>query len=234
MQIATGGTVGSGFTYGPVPMSDEIVFSCGCFPEAGTAPVGANGAFMVVSPATPTPAGSPYVMVAGRNYIVVGEPLSGGGPQGWTLMFEGKTPATTLGLGDNGTVNASTALSNVFTTAAALYVYKESAQCGVGGCETAFDDWNFNAVELWLQHIEGTLPGDPSPGPNNAERVLLNDIAAQSTLNASLFPKAPKWFPAQPTNATIAADLNAVVGNDTNLPTPCPGGPSGCTGTPTP
>jgi len=235
MQIATGGTVGAGFTYGPVPMADEIVFSCGCFPEAGTAPVQAKGAFMATSPATPTPAGSPYVMVAGRNYLVVGEPLNGSGPQGWTLLFEGKAPATTLGLGDNGSVFASAAVSNVFTTAAALYVYKESAQCGPGGCETAFDDWNFNAVETWMRHVESTLPGDPSPGPNNAERVLLNDIAAQSVLNASLFPKAPKWNPAQPSNATIAADLNAVVGsNDTDLPTPCPGGPAGCTGTPTP
>jgi hypothetical protein len=122
----------------------------------------------------------------------------------------------------------------VYTTAAALYVYKQSSQCGSGGCDTAFDDWNFNAVETWLEHVRGTLSGDPSPGPNNAERILLNDIAAQSAASASLFPKAPLWNPSQPFNATIAADLNAIVGSDQNLPTPCPGGPSGCTGQPTP
>jgi hypothetical protein len=236
MQVATGGTVAGGFTYAPAPMTDMVVFSCGCFPVAGTAPVLANGAFMAVSPATPTPApgNSPYVMVAGRNYVVVAQPVSGAGPQGWTFLFEGNAPATTLGLGDSGSVLASAALSDVYTTAAALYVYKQSGQCGVGGCETAFDDWNFNTVEMWLEHLNGTLPGDPSPGPNTVERTLLNDIAAQSAASASLFPKSPKWNPGQPINATIAADLNAVSGNDNLLPTPCPGGPSGCTGTPTP
>jgi hypothetical protein len=236
MEVATGGSVAGGFTYAPAPTTDTVVFSCGCFPVAGTAPVLANGAFLVVSPATPTPApgNSPYVMVASRNYVVVAQPLGGAGPQAWTFMFEGKAPATTLGLGDSGSVLGSAELSDVYTTAAALYVYRQSSQCGVGGCETAFDDWNFNTVQMWLEHLKGTLPGDPSPGPNAVERVLLNDIAAQSAASASLFPKSPKWYPSQPTNATIAADLNAVGGTDTLLPTPCPSGPTSCTGTPTP
>jgi hypothetical protein len=225
MQVATGGTFSGGFTYAPAN-AEDIVFTCGCFPQAGTSVTDANGAFTVTSPATPTPAGSPYVMVAGRNYVVVAEPPSGAGPQGWTLMFEGHTPATTLALGDSGSVLASAATSDVFTTAAALYVYKKSAQCPASGCNTAFDDWNLNTVQAWVQHLEAS--------PNNAERTMLNDIAAQSAANASLFPAAPLWNPVQPLNPTINADLNAVSGSEASIPTPCPGGPAGCTGTPTP
>jgi hypothetical protein len=232
MQVATGGTVGGGFTYAPAPTADIAVFSCGCFPVAGTAQVQANGAFIAVSPATPTPSpgSSPYVMVAGRNYVVVAQPVSGAGPQAWTLLFEGKAPATTLGLGDTGSVLASSAFSDVYTAAAALYVYKKSTQCSPSGCNNAFDDWNFNTVQAWVTHLKA--------GPLNfAETTLLNDIAAQSASSASLFPapKAPAWNPTQPLNAVIGNDINAVAGsNDTNLPTPCPGGPSACTGTPTP
>lgn len=226
MQVATGGTVSGGFTYSPAA-TDTVVFTCGCFPQAGTTTTDANGAFSVTSPATPTPAGSPYVMVAGRNYVVVAEPASGAGPQGWTLMFAGNSPATTLGLGDSGSVVASSALSDVYTTAAALYIYKKSAQCPPAGCNQAFDDWNFNTVQSWVQQLEAS--------PNNAERILLNDIAAQSAASNSLFPLQPLWNPTQPLNATINADLNNVSGsNDAAIPTPCPGGPSGCTGTPTP
>jgi hypothetical protein len=232
MQVATGGTVSGGFTYAPAPTTDSVVFSCGCFPVAGTAPVLANGSFMAVSPAAPTPApgNSPYVMVAGRNYLVVVQPASGAGPQGWTLMFEGKAPATTLGLGDTGSVLSSATVSDVYTTAAALYVYKKSTQCALSGCNTAFDDWNFNAVQSWVTHLK-------AGPPNFAETTLLNDIAAQSAAAQSLFPapKAPSWNPSQPLNAVIGNDLNAVAGsNDSTLPTPCPGGPSACTGTPTP
>jgi hypothetical protein len=233
MQVAISGTVGSGFVYGPAA-NMFAVFSCGCFPQAGISQTDSSGKWSAISPAQATPGPAPYVMVAGRNYIVVAEPAGGSGPQGWTLLFEGKTPGHTLGLGDSGSLLASASVSDVYTTAAALYVYRQSGQCGTGGCDTAFDDWNFNAVQAWLQHMKGTLPGDPSPGPNNAERNLLNDVAAQSALSVSLFPTAPKWNPSQPTNAIIATDLNAVVGGDTNLPTPCPGGPAGCTGTPTP
>jgi hypothetical protein len=229
MQYSTGGTVGGGFTYAPAPISDMIVFSCGCFPVAGTTPVLANGAFVVQSPATPTPApgNSPYVMVATRNYIVVAQPPSGLGPQGWTLMFEGNTPATTLGLGSSGSVLSSAAISDVYTTAAALYVYKNSVECPPTGCGTAFDDWNFNAVQGWLTSMKAA--------PNSSEITLLNDIAAQSALSASLFPKAPPWNPTESSNATISGDLKAVkLSGDLNLPTPCPGGPSACTGTPAP
>ncbi len=232
MQLATGGTVSTGFTYAPAPTTDIAVFSCGCFPVAGTAPILANGAFMAVSPATPTPApgASPYVMVSGRNYVLVAQPLGGAGPQGWTLQFEGKAPATTLGLGDSGSVLSSVALSDVYTAAAALYVYKKSNQCAPGGCNTAFDDWNFNSVQAWVTHLK--------TGPINfAETTLLNDIAAQSAAAQSLFPapKAPAWNPSQPLNTVIGNDINAVAGSsDSTIPTPCPGGPSACTGTPTP
>src|ERR1700687_4627322 len=227
MQVATGGTVSGGFTYAPAPTTDTVVFSCGCFPVAGTAPVLANGAFMVFSPATPTPApgASPYVMVAGRNYVVVVQPASGAGPQGWTLMFEGKAPATTLGLGDTGSVLSSTAVSDVYTAAGALYVYKKSTQCVAGGCNTAFDNWNFNSVQAWAPHL--------TAGPQNfSEPTLLNDIAAQSAAANSLFPapKEPAWNPTQPLNLTIGNDINAVAGSgDATLPTPCPSGPASCT-----
>jgi hypothetical protein len=145
-------------------------------------------------------------------------------------MFEGKAPATTLGLGDSGSVLSSAAVSDVYTTAAALYVYKKSTQCPPGGCNFAFDDWNFNAVQAWVTHLKA--------GPINfAESTLLNDIAAQSAASQSLFPapKAPAWNPSQPLNTTIGTDINAVAGSiDATIPTPCPGGPSACTGTPTP
>jgi hypothetical protein len=225
MQVATGGTVLGGFTYAPAN-AENVVFTCGCFPQAGTSVTNASGAFTVTSPATPTPAGSPYVMVAGRNYVVVAEPASGAGPQGWTLMFEGHGAATTLALGDSGSVLASAAVSDVYTTAAALYIYKKSGQCPPAGCNTAFDDWNFNTVQAWVQHLIAA--------PNFAETTLLNDIASQSAANASLFPTAPLWNPAQPLNPTINTDLNNVTGSDASIPTPCPGGPAGCTGTPTP
>jgi hypothetical protein len=225
MQVATGGTFGTGFTYLPAN-AENIVFTCGCFPEAGTSVTNASGAFSVTSPAIPTPAGSPYVMVAGRNYVVVAEPPSGAGPQTWTLMFEGHGAATTLALGDSGSVLSSAATSDVFTTAAALYVYKRSSQCPPSGCNTAFDDWNFNTVQTWVQHLD--------TAPNFAETTLLNDIASQSAGNTSLFPAAPLWNPSQPLNPTINADLNAVTGSEPAVPTPCPGGPSGCTGAPTP
>jgi hypothetical protein len=225
MQVATGGTVLGGFTYVPAN-AENIVFTCGCFPQAGTSVTNASGAFSVTSPATPTPAGSPYVMVAGRNYVVVAEPASGAGPQGWTLMFEGHAPATTLALGDSGSVLASAATSDVYTTAAALYIYKRSGQCPLAGCNTAFDDWNFNTVQAWVLHLKAA--------PNFPEQTLLNDIASQSAGNASLFPTAPLWNPTQPLNSTINTDLNAVTGSEGTIPTPCPSGPGACTGTPTP
>jgi len=229
MQVSTGGTVGSGFTYGPAA-NVSAVFSCGCSAQAGIAPTDVNGKWSAVSPAQATPGPSPYDMVVGRNYIVIAQPASGAGPQGWTLLFAGKTPATTLGLGDTHSVLASASVSDNYTTAAALYVYKKSSQCGVHGCETAFDDWNFNAVQAWVAHMTaGSL--------NFAETNLLNDIATETVATHSLFPspKEPTWNPTQPVNALIATDINAVAGsNDPTIPTPCPGGPASCTGTPTP
>ncbi|HEY5094476.1 MAG TPA: hypothetical protein VII69_05070 [Candidatus Eremiobacteraceae bacterium] len=229
MQVSTGGTVGSGFTYGPAA-NISAVFSCGCFPQAGIALTDAGGHWSAVSPTQATPGPSPYVLVAGRNYIVIAEPSGGAGPQGWTLLFAGKTPATSLGLGDSNSVLASASMSDNYTTAAALYVYKKSSQCLNHNCETAFDDWNFNAVQAWVTHL--------TTGPINfAETALLNDIAAQSLAGLSLFPspKEPTWNPTQPLNTLITSDINAVAGSgDLSIPTPCPLGPASCTGTPTP
>ena len=227
MQVATGGTVSGGFTYSPAA-NVTAVFSCGCFPQAGIANTDGSGHFSATSPATATPGPSPYVMVPTRNYIVIAEPVSGSGPQGWTLFFAGNSPGATLGLGDTASMLASASTSDVYTTAAALYVYKLSTQC-VHTCDKAFDDWNFNAVQAWVTHLHA--------GPINfAETTLLNDIASQSAASASLFTKAPSWNPSQPLNSgPINNDINAVKGSsDSTIPTPCPGGPSACTGTPTP
>jgi hypothetical protein len=220
--------VSGGFTYSAAA-NITAVFSCGCFPQAGIASTDATGHFSATSPATATPGPAPYVMVPTRDYIVIAEPASGSGPQGWTLFFAGNSPGTTLGLGDTGSMLASASTSDVYTTAAALYVYKKSSQCGQTTCGTAFDDWNFNAVQAWVTHLHA--------GPINfAETTLLNDIASQSATSQSLFTKAPSWNPGQPLNSGVmSTDINAVAGsNDTTIPTPCPGGPSGCTGTPTP
>jgi len=224
-NIATGGTVAGGFTYTPAA-NDTIIFTCGCSNQAGITTAGINGDFTVTSPASPTPAvpNPIYTIVPTRNYLVVAEPPSSNdGPQGWTMLFAGNAPANDLALGDGGAVQASAGVSDVYTTAVALYVYKNSVQ----NSNTAFDDWNFNALEAWLQRMFTT--------PTPKETILLNDIAAQSVLNASLFPTVPGWNAGQTLNSTINTDLvNVKNHKGTMMPTPCPGGPSGCTGTPTP
>jgi hypothetical protein len=224
-NIASGGTVAGGFTYNPAS-NDTIIFTCGCTNQAGITTSDVNGQFTVASPASPTPAApSPqYTIVPTRNYIIVAEPpASNGGPQGWTMLFAGNTSATDLALGDTGPVVASSGTSDVYTTAIALLIYKESNPSS----NEAFDDWNFNAVEGWLERMF------TSPTPQ--ETTLLNAIASESALGHSLFPSAPGWNPSQNTNATIKADLNSVIANPGSAtPTPCPSGPSSCTATPTP
>lgn len=224
-NIATGGTVAGGFTYTPAS-NDTIIFTCGCSNQAGITTAGVNGDFTVTSPASPTPSvpNPTYTIVPTRNYLIVAEPpASNDGPQGWTVLFAGTVPAHDLALGDNTAVQASAGTSDVYTAAVALYIYKNSVQ----NSNTAFDDWNFNALEAWLQRM--------FLAPTPKETILLNDIAAQSVLNASLFPTIPGWNGAQTLNATINTDLVNVKNHQgTMMPTPCPGGPSGCTGTPAP
>jgi len=224
-NIATGGTVAGGFTY-TVAANDTVIFTCGCSNQAGITTSDGAGAFTVASPASPTPAvpNPTYTIVPSRNYIIVAEPpASNDGPQGWTMLFAGTVPSHDLALGDGGTVAASAGVSDVYTTAIALLIYKQSTQ----NSNTAFDDWNFNSIETWLQRMVST--------PTAQETTLLNDIAAQSAINASLFPTVPGWNAAQTLNPTINTDLHQVIINPgTATPTPCPGGQSGCTGAPTP
>jgi len=212
MQVATGGTVGS-FTYSPAANA-TVVFSCGCSTQAGTATADGSGAFTLVAASTPMPA-SPnptYTIVPGRNYVVVA--TSGSGAEGWTAQFAGRIPSHNQSLGAN--------TSDVYTAAVSLYVFNNS-----GSGPTGFDDWNFNALAAWYTQL--------NTAPNGAETKLLNDIAAQSVANKTLYPGAPSWDPAHSSNATIKADLASVkTSGDATIPTPCPGGEANCTGTPTP
>jgi hypothetical protein len=226
LNIATGGTVaGHDFTYVPAA-NDTVIFTCGCSNQAGITASDGAGAFSVTSPASPTPiAPNPtYTIVPGRNYLVVAEPpASNDGPQGWTLLFAGTVPSHDLALGDANSVVASSGVSDVYTTAIALLIYKQSVQ----NSNTAFDDWNFNAVEGWLQRMV--------IAPTPQETILLDQIASASSNGKSLFPTHPGWNPSQTLNPTINTELKAVINSPgTATPTPCPSGPSSCTSTPTP
>ena len=225
MNVATGGTVVGGFTYAPAA-NDTVVFTCGCTNQAGITTSNATGNFTVTSPASPTPAvpNPTYTIVPTRNYLVEAQPpASIAGPQAWTILFAGSVASHDLALGDGGAVAASAGTSDVYTTAVALYVYKNSNQ----NSNSAFDDWNFNTLQTWLQQLIAA--------PTSQEITLLNDIAAQSQLNKSLFPGKPGWNALQKTNTVINNDLNQVTSvTDPTVPTPCPGGEGTCTGTPTP
>jgi hypothetical protein len=214
MQVATGGTVGTGFTYSPAGNA-KVVFSCGCSVQAGTSAADVNGAYSLVANSTPTPSAPDpkYTIVPGRNYIVIAK--TAGGAEAWTTQFAGRTSAT------NKYLNAGN-ISDVAAAAVSLYVFNNSPQGSV-----AFDDWNFNALLKWYGTL--TTPG----APNAAETQLLNDIAAQSAANNTLFPGAPSWDGSIVPNKTISKDLaNVATSVDNTIPTPCPG--NMCTGTPTP
>jgi|SRR5579872_132568 len=212
MQVATGGTFGA-YTYAAANGA-QIVFSCGCSAQAGTSTADSSGNFSLVANSTPTPSAPDptYTIVPGRNYIIVA--TTAGGAEGWTTQFAGRTSAT------NKYLNAGNT-SDVASAAVSLYVYNNSPQGSV-----AFDDWNFNTLLNWY----GTLT---TGSPNAAELKLLNDIAAQSAANKTLFPGAPSWDPGHAKNLTISNDLASVKTSvDPTIPTPCPG--NTCTGTPTP
>jgi len=222
MQVTTAGTYPGPFTNAPAA-SDNIVFSCGCSSQAGTGTTDGSGAFSVMNGTPATPGPGTYTIVATRNYVVVAQPASGLGPQAWTMEFAGNTNATDLALGDSGATAVTSATSDVYTAAATLYIWEETKAAGNA---TAFDKWNFNAIEMFVVHMA-------SGHASNHEQTLINDIAAQSGLGNSLYPTHPSWDPSQPSNATILADTRAIRGTDpANVPTPCPS--AGCTGTPTP
>lgn len=211
---AASGTFAGGFVETPVNGA-AIVFSCGCTTQAGTATTTSTGGFTLVANSTPTPsAPNPtYTIVPGRNYVVVATTSTKA--EAWDLRFAGKVPGHNVNFSATGN-------SDVYTSAASLYVYFETR----AGSATAFDNWNFNAVKSWYSILAGA-----APGPNSAEQKLLNDIAAATSANTTLYPSKPTWNSGQATNATIAADLTAVKSSgDGALPTPC----SSCTGTPTP
>jgi hypothetical protein len=223
LQAATGGTYAGGYTYSAAA-SDDVVFSCGCTGQAGTGGTDAGGNFTLSTTTTPTPAAPDphYTIVPTRNYIVVAEPASGNGPQAWQLEFAGKTSGATLALGGNGAQMASSSVDDTYAEAGALYVFLNSTKGS-----TAFDDWNFNTVEAWVQHLKFSA--------NPSEKTFLNDIAAAGGTNSSLFPAAPGWNGSQPINGKIDGDITTVAGSgDATLPTPCPGGAGTCTGTPSP
>ena len=224
MNVTTAGTYPT-FTQSAAA-SDLLVFSCGCTSVAGTGATDASGNFNIISPATPIPTPNPsYTIVPSRNYVVIAEPGSLAGPQAWTIVFAGSVPAHDLTLNSAASpMPGVMGSSDVYTTAAALYIFKNST---FGGNQ-AIDDWNFNMIEAWVLHL--------AANPNAAERTLFADIAAQGGAGASLFTRAPGWNMSQPTAApVINADLNTVKNSaDAAIPTPCPSGPGSCTGTPTP
>jgi len=224
MNVTTAGTYPS-FTSSPAA-SDMVVFSCGCTAVGGTGSTDASGNFSIVSPSTPIPTPNPsYTIVPTRNYVVIAEPGTLAGPQAWTIVFAGNDPTHDLTLNSAASpMPGVMGSSDVYTTAAALYIYKNST---FGGNQ-AIDDWNFNIIERWVLKL--------AAAPNGAEKTLFADIAAQGGAGASLFPRAPGWNAAQPTAApVIDADLNTVKNSaDAAIPTPCPSGPGSCTGTPTP
>jgi hypothetical protein len=223
LNAFTGGTYAGGYN-GSAAASDDVVFSCGCTGQAGTGTTDAGGDFSLSTTSTPTPAAPDptYTIVPTRNYIVVAEPASGKGPQAWQLEFAGKTTGATLALGGSGAQPAASSVNDVYSEAGALYVFLNSTKGS-----TAFDDWNFNTVEAWVQHLKTSA--------NASEKTFLNDIAAAGGTNSSLFPAAPGWNGSQPVNGKIDGDITTVAGSgDAMLPTPCPGGTGTCTGTPAP
>jgi hypothetical protein len=218
MQLATGGSAPS-FTYAAEAQGSSVVFSCGCTSQAGLDQLQAGGVFDIPQTAQATPAApSPtYTSVPGRNYVIVA--TASNNSEAWQYLFLGSTPSHNLTLGAS-----SSNVSDVYSAAGALYVYYESQNSA-----DAFDDWNFNSVLAWVNHMRG------SGGLNASETQLLNDIASAEEAGKTLFPAPPSWNTSQATNSTITSDLtNVAASGDTSLPTPCPGGTGTCTGTPSP
>jgi hypothetical protein len=217
MNVASGGTFPN-VNYAPAANA-AVVFSCGCSPQAGSGNTDGAGYFVLPQTSNATPSGT-YTIVPGRNYVIIA--TTGSKAEAWTLEFAGSQPARDLVLNSSAPSTASGA-SDVYTAAATLYVYFASP----GGSATAYDGWNFNTVEAWTAQLRNA--------PNAAETTLLRDIMQAQQSGATLYPIKPPWNASQTTNPTLYSDLQAVQSSgDSALPTPCPGGESGCTGTPSP
>jgi hypothetical protein len=219
MQLATGGSAATGFTYAAETGGSQVVFSCGCTSQAGASLLDGKSTFDIPqsAPATPAAPNPTYTTVPGRNYVIVA--TASNHAESWALEFLGATPSHNLALSSNG-------ISDVYTAAGTLYVYYYSA---INNTDTAFDDWNFNTVSAWIGHMRTNA--------NAAEAQLLNDIAAAQQSGATLYPSAPSWNLGMTPNGTIATDLGNVKNSgDATLPTPCPvvNSTAACTATPTP
>lgn len=216
------GTVSVG---GQALANASVVFTCGCSAQAGIVTSDASGNY-TISPSTSAIPASPnptYTTVPGRNYMVIGFSPSTS-TETWTMVFLGNTPPTNLALGgsSNGT--------DVASTAASLYIYRESQN----NSDESFDDWNFNAISGWAAHLRANSGLTPN------EQKFLADIASAQTKGTSLFPSVPVYIPNSTygtPNAQIATDINNIKADgtlDPTLPTPCPSGVGSCTGTPSP
>ena len=225
LNVVSGGTGYANATYtGAAAVS--VDFSCGCTSVAGSAVTDGSGNFMLVAKSTPIPIGTPtpnpmYTIVPGRNYLIAAN--AAGVPQAFTMQFAGSRPSHDQYLNPGSPLVA--APSDVFSAAVALYVFQYSPRA----TNTAYDDWNFNALLGWYNTLKN---GSPTPH----EATLLNDIVTESNASHTLWPSAPSWRPGLASNATIRGDLAAIhtdgTAVDATLPTPCPS--TGCTGTPTP
>ncbi len=209
-------------TQGHSMANASLLFTCGCSAQAGTVAANGSGQFTVTSTSTAVPnhPAPTYTAVPGRNYMLIAT-ASGANTQVWTLEFLGKTPATNLNL--SGTLGAGPT-TDAASTAAALYIYKESQS----NSDTSFDAWNFNAIANWYK--KSLAMG----GANAAEQKLIADVQSLQGSGTAMWPTVPVWAPTGSTsNATINTDITAVFkSGDTNLPTPCPS--VGCASTPTP
>lgn len=197
----------------------EVDFTCGCTGQAGTGTADSSGNFNLLTTSTPVPA-SPnptYVIVPGRNYVVIGTSNlgTGGNAQAYTMVFAGNDTSRNQYLSGSN-------VSDPVTAAVALFVMAKSA-----GTPLAFDDWNFNTLQAFYTHLQ--------TAPTTQETQLLDDIVAQQEAGKTMYPAKPRWRPNRLKNSTIATDL-AAINNTTdpgNVPTPCPtpggGGPAVCT-----
>jgi hypothetical protein len=220
MNYATGGAWPNP-TEGPANHA-EIDVTCGCTNVAGTGLTDSTGGFTIQTASTPVPKGSPtpnpsYTIVPGRNYMVITtQTQTGNKAQGWTMIFAGNDSTR------NQFLNPGVDQSDTATAAVALWVYGNSSPGSV-----AFDDWNFVTLQAFYQKF--------ITSPTAEETTLLTDIVSAQVSKVTMYPAKPGWRPNRIKNATIAADVAAInTATDPSVPTPCPGSPPVCTGTPTP
>ncbi len=198
----------------------EVDVTCGCSAQAGTVMSDGSGNFTIQTAVTAVPP-SPnpqYTLVPGRNYMVIATntAASGNKAQGWTIIFAGNDSTR------NQFLNPGVNVSDTITAAVALWVYGNSTANA-----EAFDDWNFVTLQGFYQHL--------ATAPTTQETQLLSDIVSQQIAGKTIYPSKPNWRPNRIKNPIIQADVQAInTSTDPSVPTPCPGGPGSCTGTPTP